>query len=80
MTAESLFGEYSSCNVAQQDLPGEVVAVIDSIAAKMHPDREKKTVSRAATLEQELRGRKVKSKVVEVASQRNIECELIELI
>jgi hypothetical protein len=39
-------------------LPGDVIVVIDSIAAKMHPDWEKKTDSRAATLEQELRGKK----------------------
>lgn len=80
MEAGSLFGEYSSCYVARLDMPGEVIVVIDSIAAKMHPDWEKKTDSRAATLEQELRGKKVKCKVVEVASPRNIECELIELV
>ena len=40
--------------LAQLDLPGDVIVVIDSIAAKMHPDWDKKTDNRAATLEQEL--------------------------
>lgn len=80
MAAGALFGVYSSCYVAQLDLPGEVIVVIDSIDAKMHPDWEKKTDIRAATLEQELRGKKVKCKVVEIIDPRHIECELIEII
>lgn len=76
----ALFGTYTSNYVARLDLPGEVIVVIDSIAAKMHPDWEKKTDSRAATLEQELRGKKAKCKVVEIIDPRHIECELIELI
>jgi len=76
----ALFGTYASNYVAQLDLPGEVIVVIDSIAAKMHPDWEKKTDSRAATLEQELRGRKVKCKVVEIIDPRHVECELIDLV
>ncbi len=76
----ALFGTYTSNYVARLDLPGEVIAVIDSIAAKMHPDWEKKTDSRAATLEQELRGKKVKCKVVEIIDPRHVECELIQLI
>ena len=80
MAAGALFGVYSSCYVARLDIPGEVIVVIDSIAEKMHPGWEKKTDSRAATLEQELRGRKVKCKVVEIFDPRHVECELIELI
>ena len=76
----ALFGTYASNYVAQLDLPGEVIVVIDSIAAKMHPDWDKKTDNRAATLEQELRGRKVKCKVVEIIDPRHVECELLELI
>ena len=76
----ALFGTYTSNYVARLDLPGEVIVVIDSIAAKMHPDWEKKTDSRAATLEQELRGKKVQCKVVEIIDPRHIECELLELI
>ena len=76
----ALFGTYASNYVALLDLPGEVIVVIDSIAAKMHPDWEKKTDSRAATLEQELRGKKVKCKVVEIIDQRHIECELIGVL
>lgn len=76
----ALFGTYSSNYVARLDLPGEVIVVIDSIAARMHPDWEKKTDSRAATLEQELRGRKVKCKVFEIIDPRHVECELIELV
>ncbi len=76
----ALFGTYTSNYVARLDLPGEVIVVIDSIAAKMHPDWEKKTDSRAATLEQELRGKKVKCKVVEIIDPRHVECELIQLI
>ena len=78
MAAGALFGVYSSCYVARLDLPVEVIVVIDSIAARLHPDWEKKTDSRAATLEQELRGRKVMCKVVEVISPRRIECVLKE--
>lgn len=76
----ALYGTYTSNYVARLDLPGEVIVVIDSIAAKMHPDWDKKTDNRAATLEQELRGKKVKCKVVEIIDPRHIECELIELI
>ena len=76
----ALFGTYASNYVAQLDLPVEVIVVIDSIAAKMHPDWDKKTDSRAATLEQELRGRKVKCRVIEIIDHRHIECELLELI
>ena len=76
----ALFGTYASNYVAQLDLPVEVIVVIDSIAARLHPDWEKKTDSRAATLEQELRGKKVKCKVVEIIDPRHVECELIELI
>lgn len=75
----ALFGTYASNYVAQLDVPGEVIVVIDSIAARMHPDWEKKNDSRAATLEQELRGKKVKCKVVEIIDSRHIECELIEI-
>lgn len=80
MAAGALYGVYSSCYVARLDLLGEVIVVIDSIAAKMHPDWEKKNDSRAATLEQELRGKKVKCKVVEIIDPRHIECELIEIL
>ena len=76
----SLFGTYTSNYVAQLDLPGEVIFVIDSIAAKMHPDWDKKTDNRADTLEQELRGKKVKCKVVEIIDSRHVECEVIGLI
>ena len=76
----ALFGTYASNYVARLDLPGDVIVVIDSIAAKMHPDWEKKTDSRAATLEQELRGRKVKCRVIEIIDSRHVECELIGLI
>lgn len=76
----ALFGTYVSNYVAQLDLPGEVIVVIDSIAAKMHPDWDKKTDNRAATLEQELRGRKVKCMVVGIIDPRHVECELLELI
>ena len=76
----ALLGTYASNYVAQLDLLGEVIVVIDSIATRMHPDWEKKNDSRAATLEQELRGKKVKCKVVVIIDQRHIECELIELI
>ena len=76
----ALFGTYTSNYVAGLDLLGEVIVVIDSIAAKMHPDWEKKTDSRAAILEQELRGRKVKCMVVGIIDSRHVECELIELI
>lgn len=76
----ALYGTYASNYVARLDLPGEVIVVIDSIAARMHPDWEKKTDSRAATLEQELRGKKVKCKVAEIIDSRHIECELIQLI
>ena len=76
----ALFGTYASNYVARLDLPGEVIVVIDSIATKMHPDWEKKTDSRAATLEQELRGRKVKCRVIENIDSRHVECELIGLI
>lgn len=76
----ALFGTYASNYVAQLDLPGEVIIVIDSIAAKMHPDWDKKTDNRATTLEHELRGKKVKCKVVEIIDSRHIECELIGLI
>lgn len=64
----ALFGTYVSNYVAQLDLPGEVIVVIDSIAAKMHPDWDKKTDNRADTLEQELRGKKVKCKVVKLST------------
>lgn len=80
MAAGALFGVYSSCYVARLDMPSEVIVVIDKLAAKMHPDWEKKTDGRAATLERELRGKTVKCKVVEVYSPQNVECELIELI
>lgn len=80
MSAGGLFGVYSSCYVARLDMPGEVIVVIDQLAAKMHPDWEKKTDSRAATLERELRGKTVKCKVVEVDSPQNIESELIEIL
>lgn len=80
MVSGALFGEYSSCYVARLDMPGEVIVIIDSIAAKMHPDWDKKTDNRTATLEQELRGKTVRCKVVEVVSPRNVECELIEII
>lgn len=76
----ALFGTYTSNYVARLDLPGEVIVVIDSIAAKIHPDWDKKTDNRAAALEEELRGRKVKCKVVEINDPRHVECELIELI
>lgn len=76
----ALFGTYASNYMAQLDLPGEVIVVIDSIAEKMHPDWDKKTDNRAATLEQELRGRKVKCMVVGIIDSRHVECELIELI
>ena len=76
----ALFGTYASNYVAQLDLPGEVIVVIYSIATRMHPDWDKKTDSRAATLEQELRGKKVKCRVIEIIDQRHIECELLELI
>ena len=76
----ALYGTYASNYVARLDLPGEVIVVIDSIAAKMHPDWDKKTDNRAATLEKELRGKKVKCKVVEIIDSRHIECELIGLI
>ncbi len=72
----TLFGTYASNYVARLDLPGEVIVVIDSIAAKMHPDWDKKTDNRAATLEQELRGQRIKCKVVEVVSPGQIECVL----
>jgi len=75
-----LFGAYASNYVARLDLPGDVIVVIDSIAAKMHPDWEKKTDSRAATLEQELRGKKVKCMVVGIIDPRHVECGLLELI
>lgn len=76
----ALYGTYASNYVVWLDFPGEVIVVIDSIAAKMHPDWDKKTDNRAATLEQELRGRKVKCKVVEIIDPRHVECELLELI
>lgn len=76
----ALFGTYTSNYVARLDLQGDVIVVIDSIAARLHPDWEKKTDSRAATLEQELRGKKVKCKVAEIIDSRHIECELIQLI
>ena len=76
----ALFGTYTSNYVARLDLQGDVIVVIDSIAAKMHPDWDKKTDNRAAALEEELRGRKVKCKVVEINDPRHVECELIELI
>lgn len=75
----ALFGTYVSNYVAQLDLPGEVIVVIDSIAAKMHPDWDKKTDNRAAALEEELRGRKVKCRVIEIIDSRHVECELIEI-
>ena len=78
--SSALFGTYASNYVALLDLPGEVIVVIDSVAAKMHPDWDKKTNNRAATLEQELWGRKVKCKVAEIIDSRHIECELIQLI
>ncbi len=76
----ALFGTYASNHVAQLDVPGEVIVVIDSIAARMHPDWGKKTDNRAATLEQELRGKKVKCRVIEIIDSRHVECELLELI
>lgn len=76
MAAGALFGVYSSCYVAWLDFPGEVIVVIDSIAAKMHPDWSKKTDNRSATLEQELRGQRIKCKVVEVELPGQIECVL----
>ena len=75
----TLCGTYVSNYVAQLDLPGEVIVVIDSIAAKMHPDWDKKTDNRAAALEEELRGRKVKCRVIEIIDSRHVECELIEI-
>ncbi len=75
----ALFGTYTSNYVARLDLPGEVIVVIDSIAAKMHPDWDKKTDNRAAALEEELRGRKVKCRVIEIIDSRHVECELIEI-
>lgn len=72
----ALFGTYTSNYVARLDLPWEVIVVIDSIAAKMHPDWGKKTDNRSATLEQELRGQRIKCKVVEVVSPGQIECVL----
>ena len=77
--SSAMFSTYTSNYVAQLDLPGEVIVVIDSLAAKMHPDWDKKTDNRAATLEQELCGRKVKCKVVEIFDSRHVECELIEI-
>ena len=76
MAAGALYGVYSSCYVAWLDFPGEVIVVIDSIAAKMHPDWSKKTDNRSATLEQEFRGQSIKCKVVEVVSPGQIECVL----
>ncbi len=75
----TLCGTYASNYVAQLDLPGEVIVVIDSIAAKIHPDWDKKTDNRAAALEEELRGRKVKCRVIEIIDSRHVECELIEI-
>ena len=75
----ALFDTYTTNDVARLDLPGEVIVVIDSIAAKMHPDWDKKTDNRAAALEEELRGRKVKCRVIEIIDSRHVECELIEI-
>ncbi|MBR6992382.1 MAG: hypothetical protein IKH97_09215 [Bacteroidales bacterium] len=76
----ALFGAYASNYVARLDLPGDVIVVIDSIAAKMHPDWEKKTDSRAAKLTVELQGKTIKCRVIEVTLPKYVECELLEIL
>ena len=62
-----------------EDLRPDEGAVVSWVVAD--PDEyRKKTDNRAATLEQELRGRKVKCMVVGIIDPRHVECELLELI
>lgn len=80
MLQGELFGKYTSNYVAELEDSFEVIMVVDSIATTLHPDWKNKTEERAAVLSKELCGRRVRCKVIEVASPTSAECELIELL
>lgn len=61
-----LFGVYSSNYVARFVGYPEGIAVVDSLAATMHPDWDRKTEKRTAVLTKELAGKKVSVRVMDV--------------
>lgn len=62
----ALFGSYASNYVARFVEYPNGIAVVDSLAAEMHPDWNKKTDNRKDILSRELAGRKVTVRVTDV--------------
>lgn len=62
----ALFGVYCSNYVARFVGYPEGIAVVDSLAATIHPDWDRKTEKRTAILSKELAGRKVSVRVMDV--------------
>ena len=74
------YGVYGSYFVAKLSGYTEGIVVVDALAQKMHPDWEKKTRERANILTQELSGKSVRVRVIEVIRDEIFEAELLELI
>lgn len=66
MMQGDLFGVYASNYVARFVGYSEGIAVVDSLAATMHPDWDRKTEKRTAILTKELAGKKVSVRVMDV--------------
>ena len=74
------YGGYGSYFVAKLSGYKEGIVVVDALAKKMHTDWEKKTRERANILTQELSGKSVRVRVIEVIRDGQFEAELLELI
>lgn len=78
MMQGEVYGTYTSNYVASFKEYPRAIAVVDSLAARMHPDWEKKTEKRASELSSELQGKQVKVRVSSLTNMPGVfEAELI---
>lgn len=72
----AVYGTYESHYIAKLNEYPKGIVVIDSMAAQLHPDWEKKTDNRADQLGTELAGRKVTLRVIEALPSGDFEATL----
>jgi len=72
----AVYGTYESHFIAKLNEYPKGIVIIDSIAAQLHPDWEKKTDNRADQLGSELAGHKVTLRVIETFPSGDFEAIL----
>lgn len=78
MIQGDVYGSYTSNYVASFEEFPNGIAVVDSIAATMHPEWKKKTDNRSDILSKELAGLKVSVKVTDVfAGNKCFEAKIV---